>query len=424
MTNLPETVQWVLDFLNINKISGKFNPHSYPIKSKRIPIPQKKNLPNIVIENDLIIDKSTGNYWKYRRKVKEPEVDTFKLTKDLEEIEAKIRELLEKKSCIAGVRSVDKKKYEEEKRQNELDAVRKLVSSKDIEKDIEFVGNINDALSLKECKDFFLKNGIPPFKGKKLLLENGKPLSSLNIKSYNDRPKNNSEDGFYNYYQDNPRIEHTFFCEVVENVHCRLERILSNMMWDTKTYKDERKATEDLDSYMRQIIDLYLEFWKGNEVPADSGITPWGARYRGRYAMVIDSMLNKEPFPHYGMIPHALHACILDFGINHKELHQYLRQCSYCGRFWILEKKRGRPEKFCSDVCRERHDDQTREANKKSSKTSKKHKKRNDPKKIMSVLKRKHGENAEKYYKQEIEGKINTYKDFVRRQGKYYKLKP
>lgn len=350
MTNLPETVQWVLDFLNINNTPGKPDLYRLPYELRslrRPPIPQRT--PNLELTNNGLIDKSKGYQWRIKNNKPEDRVDTFEVQKRLRQLEKKKTKLLEKLGIKAQENTIENMIEEWEKtapKQSDLEIMENL----DLEKDIEFEG-INNAPTLADYKQFFLEKGIPPYKGKDLLLENGKPLSSLNIKSYNNRPKNNNEPGFYDYYQDNPQIEYTFY-NVVSNEHCELSRILSNMVHVTKTYDDERKATEVLKGYMKGIEDRYLEFWKENEVPADSGRTSWGAPYRGRYAIVIDSRDNKEPFPHYGMFPHALYAYIMDFGINHKELLSRLKQCKYCGTFFIPEQKRGRPRKFyCPGGC-------------------------------------------------------------------------
>ena len=130
----------------------------------------------------------------------------------------------------------------------------------------------------------------------------------------------------------------------------------------------------------------------------------------------LDFVLYKvRGYIHDGKAPLRIYAELLNF--IHSNYATLLRQCSYCGRFWIKNDKR---KFFCSCVCSQRSDDQIREVNKEASTKSKKHKRKNDKNKIMDVLKRKHGDDAEKYYKQEIEGKISSYKDFVRRKGKFY----
>jgi|SRR3989304_2748895 len=426
MTDLPKTVQWILDFLNINSTPGNPNPYRLPYelrKLKREPKPKEIERTNLTIETNRIIEKTTGKVWRIKYNKPEDTVNFFELERQVLERRAereKFLKELEKK--YPSIRKVYEKRSELMKetvlKQNDSEVIKKL-KSKDIK--IEFEG-INNAPTLEDYKKFFLEKGIPPYKGKDLLLENGKPLSSLDIKSYNNRPKNNSEPGFYDYYEDNPRIEYTFRTVVAET-RSELFRILSNMVWGTKTYENEGTGYESLRSYMRQIIDLYLECWKEDEVPAADGKTSWGTPYRGRYTMVIDSMQNKEPFPHYGRVTHALYACIMDFGINHKELHQYLRQCLHCGRFWRLKKKRGRPEKFCSDVCRERHDDQPREANKKSVETTRKHQKpkkqKEDYKTLAEYLKQK--EHPEKEAEEIAQEWVYTYgksfKEYKRTQG-------
>ncbi|HHT9115491.1 MAG: hypothetical protein HY607_06150 [Planctomycetes bacterium] len=365
MTDLPKTVQWVLDFVNIYNTPGKFKIYSFPAKFKRIPIPQKKDLPNLVIENDRIINRSTGDEWRIIRKTSN--IDPFELEKKIEAFRAKRLELLknvlknvpknvalkEKKyplPTIEMLRSNSEKKYAEEKRQNELDEVIKLVSSEGIEKKIEYWGNTAD-LGLENYKDFFLKNGIPPFKGTELLLENHEPLSTLDTESFAKRPKRNNEPGYYEYYQDNPPIEFLFSKEVV-NVFCELSSNLSDLVMGTGTYKS-------LVLSIAYIKNLYRDY-----------------------------IFKDKP-----IIPGVLYACIANSGIDDQEICSRLRQCPYCGRLWIPEKKRGRPEKFCSDVCRERHDDQPREANKEAVKNTrinqKPKKQKEDYKTLVEYLKQK-----------------------------------
>lgn len=379
MTNLPKTVQWVLAFLNINSTPGKPDLYRLPYELRKLKRePRPKEITNLTIKNNELIDKITGYQYQNRNNKPKNQVNIFKLERQLEETRTKLRKLLE---AHPELKEYMVKKREIVPKQSNLEIIKNL----DLKKDIKFKG-INNAPTLKDYKKFFLEKGIPPCKGKDLLLQNGKPLSSLNIKSYNNRPKNNSEDGFYDYYQDNPRIEY-IFCKEVGNVHSELFRILSNMVHGTNTYVEERSGSEGLYSYMRQIINLYLECWKMNEVPAESGRTSWGVPYRGRHEMVSDSMSNKEPFPHYGMIPHALYACILDFGINHKELHQYLRQCLYCGRFWIPEKRCGRPNIcYCSTICERKANAPTRYDDLMNKRLKRTKKRNNDKPKILNHL--------------------------------------
>ena len=382
MTNLPKTVQWVLDLDNIYKTPGKFNSNIYPSKFKRIPIPQKKDLPNLVIKNDRIINRSTGDHWSIIEEASN--INSFELEREIEALKAKKRELLgkypEMREILQESGALIKKKYTEEKRQNELDAVRKLVSSKDIEKKIQYLGN-TAVLGLENYKEFFLKNGIPPFTGKELLLENHEPLSTLDTESFAKRPKRNDEPGFYEYYENNPPIEFLFSKEV-GNVCGELSRVLRDLVMGAGTYKS-------LVLSIAHIRNLYRNY-----------------------------IFKDKP-----IIPGVLYACIANSGIDDQDICSRLRQCPYCGRFWIAKKSRGRPREFCCEKCSTRSDDQTREVNGIASKKSKEQKKKADKKKILEVMKRKYGSNAEKVYKQEIEGKISTYKDFVRRKGKYYNLK-
>ena len=425
--NTPETVQWLLDFLNINSTPGKPDLYRLPyeLRNLRRP-PRPKDLSKLMPVLFGYRDADTGYEWQNIKKPKK--INIHKVEMQLQEIRAKKKLLLQRILPDKKDEEIEKliKQQEEEiiSALNNRDKRSEVIKTLNPAKDLKFDG-INTAPTLEDFKQFFLEKGIPPYKGKALLLENGKPLSSLNIKSYNNRPKNNNDHGFYDYYQDNPRIEYTFD-KVVSNEHCELSRILSNMVWGTKTYENEDTGCKSLRGYLKRIEGLYLECWKGDEVPAESGRTSWGAPYRGRYDIVSDSKGNKEPFPHYGMIPHALYACIMDFGFNHEESLPRLKQCKYCGTFWIPEKKRGRPRKFCSDVCRERHDDQTREANKEAVKNTRKHQKtkkqKEDYKALVEYLKQK--EHPEREAKEIAQDWVYTYgksfKEYKRTQGAMY----
>ena len=85
MTNLPESVQWVLDFLNINNIPGQPNLYLLPYelrKLKREPRPRKTT--NLTINNNCVIEKATGNLNKAvsRNIERFPEDFMFQLTKE------------------------------------------------------------------------------------------------------------------------------------------------------------------------------------------------------------------------------------------------------------------------------------------------------------------------------------------------------
>lgn len=387
MTDLLKTVQWVLDFVNIYQTPGKFNPYTYPAKIKRIPIPRKKDLPNLVIENDRIINRSTGDEWIIIRE--EPNIDTFEMRRQIEELEARIRELLEKHP---GQREewqkrseLIEKEYAEEKKQKELNELRGLVSSNDIEKKIRYRGNTTD-LGLEIYKDFFLKNGVPPFTGKELLLENREPLSTLDTESFAKRPKTNNDDGFYKYYQDDPPIE-VLFDTAVDNVRCELSRILCGLIRGTETY---RSLVLGID----HIKDLYRKYGcKDNPI-----------------------------------IPGVLYACIADSGIDDQDICSRLRECPYCGRFWITKRGRGRVQKYCSEECEIRFNQQSRETDNTNKKKNRKHRHDETKPKIIKWLLDNHYEQskagafrnvdktrANKIYDNELPGKAKTsMKEFFR----------
>ena len=60
---------------------------------------------------------------------------------------------------------------------------------------------------------------------------------------------------------------------------------------------------------------------------------------------------------------------ILEFWNQHQGLHPLLRQCKYCGTFWIEEKsKRGRSRKYCSTECEDKFNQPSRENDSKNKK--------------------------------------------------------
>ena len=369
MTNLPKTVQWVLDFLNMNTTPGIFNPQELPVKLKRPPLPQKKNLPNLVIENGLIIDKSTGYQWR------EKEVNVSKLEKKLEALRDKERKLLEKNPELTEYAALLEEKFAEKIRQNELDVEKKL---KSIGKNIIFEG-VNNPSTLKDYKKFFLKKGIPPYKGKGLLLENHEPLSSLDIKSYNNRPKNNSEDGFYDYHQNNPPIE-LMFCKAVVNVRCDLAIILSDLvMMGTETYKS-------LVLHISHIKDLYRLY----------------------------SLENKH------IIPGGLYNCIANSGIDNQEICSRLKQCPCCGKFWIEKPASHRPKVFCCKKCKDAfHQDPKEISNGRVAKSRAGNKKFQQEEDLNEMIK--HLKDKEEYTAEEAKGKAHKWVYVKNKSFKEYK---
>lgn len=300
LKDTPKSVRWVLDFLNINC---------------------KQN--------------ECTNSWRFpsgiNRELKRPPLLKSHIKKSPESIEIKDRKIIDKtKGYVWYLVAITNKK-------------------------VEWIFDGKQSVpTITDFKNFFLNAGIPPEKGNELLLENGKPLKDLNTKV--KRPENWFEPGYYD-----PPFEVELYSQLL-SIWGELTRILSNMTWGTKTYDYERPAPEVLQSYTEKIKDLYLKCWKEDEVPAEDGKGYDGVEYRGRYSVVIDSMHNKEPFPHYGMIPHAIYACIMDFGINHKELHSLLKQCLYCGSFYIKNDKR---KIFCGASCEKKFNAVPTENNKK-----------------------------------------------------------
>ncbi len=53
-----------------------------------------------------------------------------------------------------------------------------------------------------------------------------------------------------------------------------------------------------------------------------------------------NSLINGLKYSHDNTLSQATCAYILDFWHNHRELHQHLRQCKCCGKYWIEANKR------------------------------------------------------------------------------------
>lgn len=229
MQDIPETIQWLLDFVNLASIQGEPN-HSRLLpkeqrKLKRSPKPPKY-LSSLRPDDFPFIDKNTKYIW--RRKANG---------------------------------------------------------------EIEFEGLFQIPF-WRDFKTFFLNHGIPP--------RNGKDIRKIS--------DDKSLDVWF--------IWKDFF-EFVSDLSANLKR-------------------DDL--YIEKIRELYLKCLRKDKEKEDY-IT----------FIMVDCMEKKLPFPHNNLLPYALYALILDFVLNHKDLHSRLKQCPYCGRFWIAEKRRRR--KFCSKEC-------------------------------------------------------------------------
>ncbi|MCF6155702.1 MAG: hypothetical protein E3K36_10700 [Candidatus Brocadia sp.] len=361
MEDIPETVQWVLDFLNIKSKPGHPNQYMFPYERrylKRPPLPQ--DVSHLVLEHDRIINKVTGYEWQIIKK--KPTINISKIEEELKKLRERRKKLLEEHhELIDYYEDMVKKSEKIVPKQNNSEVLKRLDSKKDI-----IFGGINAAPSLKDFKEFFLKAGITPKRGDELVTEDGRPLSSLNPEI---KPP-----GSFNFSDEwKLHFENRFYSQLLD-IRGELSRILANLVWNTKTYDNERPASEVLQSYMETIRKPYLEWWKEDELPAEDEETFDGRKYRGRNTLVMDSMQYKKPFPHYGMIPHAIYACILDFGINNKELHSRLKQCPLCGTFFIRIKSKGQPRKYCKG-CEDIFNQPSRKKNSKASQECKRRKK-------------------------------------------------
>ncbi len=245
-----------------------------------------------------------------------------------------------------------------------------------------FLGVEQCSPTLEDFKQFFLKEGIPPIKGAELLLENGKPLESLNTEvKY-------PETWYTPTYDDYP-FELKLFVQISDKLWGELCRILGNMIHDTKTYDNEGSADEAFNHFKKTITEKYIECLDDDEIPDKGGYSKnLGADFRGIRDVIVDGVYKIDSFPHYGMLPQALYACVLDFSRNHKEISR-LKQCPYCGRFEIekvIEGVRGRKRKYCSDECRRKFGQADREANRDSQASSRMWKRKWAKKEIIDWL--------------------------------------
>jgi hypothetical protein len=218
--------------------------------------------------------------------------------------------------------------------------------------------------TLEDFKQFFLKEGIPPNKGTELLLENGKPLESLNTEV-------KYPETWYTPTYDDYSFELKLFVQISEGVWSELCRILGNMKHGTKTYDNEGSADESFNGFKEIIKEKYIECLEDDEIPFKGGYSKnRGINFRGIIDVVVDGAIGTDSFPHYGMLPQALYACILDFSYHHKGILSRLKQCLYCGKFEIkvvTKGVRGRV-KYCSDECEDKFNSPSRADNLKAQK--------------------------------------------------------
>ncbi|MBC8553804.1 MAG: hypothetical protein H8D23_29695 [Candidatus Brocadiales bacterium] len=216
----------------------------------------------------------------------------------------------------------------------------------------ELVGIEQCCPTLEDFKQFFLDKGIPPLKGTELLLGNSKPLKSLNTKL-------KYPETWYTPTYDDYSFELKLLTQI-SRVWEDLCRILGNMAYDTKTYDNEGTADESFDGFRDIIKEEYIECLEEDEIPFKSGYSKnREVAFKGIIDIILDGGRGVAPFPHCGMLPQAIYACILDFSYNHKGILSRLKQCPLCGEFRIEKRKR----KYCSDECKDRFNRPDRDAN-------------------------------------------------------------
>lgn len=249
----------------------------------------------------------------------------------------------------------------------------------DARKELKRPGVDQCSPTLEDFKQFFLDEGIPPLEGSKLLLENGKTLEKLNTEY--EFP----ETGHTPTYDDYP-FELKLLIQISEGVWCELCRILGNMIHATKTYNNEVTAEESFNQFKKSITEKYIECLDDDEIP-DKGGKNRGVDFRGIRDVLVDGG-SVGSFPHYGMLPQAIYACVLDFS-NYKEILSRLKQCPCCGKFRIEEVTdgvRGRKRIHCSDECRKEFGKADKEVNKDSQASSREWKRQAAKKEIISWL--------------------------------------
>lgn len=138
-----------------------------------------------------------------------------------------------------------------------------------------------------------------------------------------------------------------------------------------------------------------------------------GTEFGKRVSMVINSIEYEKPLPHYGVLPTALYARVLDLRINHEKLYSRLKQCPCCGSFFIVKEKK-KPRKYCDDKCRAFFKPSSRQDNKEAKKVAWEKKKDNLKESDLSVIKEK--------YRVKINGKYRKVLDKNEAERIYNKL--
>ncbi len=357
-----EPVQWVLNFLNLGCIPGEPNPWRLPDEKRKLKRPPLPQNPSGL--------------------KKEEKIPGFPSFIDI------------KKKYIFGLN--DKGKY-------------------------VFDGR-DSVPTTEDFRDFFLKYGIPPEKGEDITF-----CGNIKIKDWKTRkPPADRDSTEFRQWLYFPTLGEELRIQIIELWKELSDKFLG-VAWAPDAGK-RKSVYASFNSFIEHILKLYRKCLEEDEIPAKDYKSNMGRGFEGYGINTITNkgLLSIEPFFHYGDLPQALYAIILDFANHFKVLHEYLRQCPYCGRFWIPEKKRGRPDVFCDEICNMAFHKQSREKNKKTVATTREHQKpkkqKEDYKTLVGYLKQKgHPEKESKEIAQEwvyIYGK--SFKEYKRTQGAMY----
>jgi hypothetical protein len=316
MNNLPDTVQWLLDFANLGSNPGELNPPRLGkiLKVKRPPIEPPSYLSNI---NDFSLIPKELPYSDFCSRLYS--------------------------NCV-----IDDKGF----------AWLKTY------KEVVFCGKSNFYPSLKEFKGFFYKTGIPPIQTKEVVdfrirLEDGKtydaPLflvedaggkSIMIFEGFKGRPLL----AHFEISKGKPHIiPKEFFAEGEKAAYNALKNL-----WITAItalhYALKLTNNNENELFIKEFEERLYKFYT---IQSNSSM------------MSFDVLKRKTIFQHDNTLPLAIYAFILDFWINHKELHTYLRQCKCCGKFWIEQKnnERNRKRMFCNEDCKRIFHQQSRSDN-------------------------------------------------------------
>lgn len=270
----------------------------------------------------------------------------------------------------------------------------------------------------EDFRDFFLKYGIPPIKGEDITL-----WGNIKIKDWKTRePPADRDSTEFRQWLYFPTPGEKARIQIIE-IWKNLSDLFLGVAWVPDAGK-RKSVYASFNSFIEHILKLYRECLEEDEIPAKDYKSNRGFEGYGINTIIGKGLLSIEPFFHYGDLPQALYAIILDFENPFKELHQYLKQCPYCGKFWRLENTKSKPRVYCSDKCNKAFHKQAREENSKASSASKKAKKDRKKKNDYNAIKEyyiKAGysiKDAENYANEWIHVEGKTLENFKREHGK------